>query len=145
MITLLAAENLVARGLSDFDLILAREFQRGLDRLGSAAGEVDGAAAEVFSGEREQFFGVLFGDRGGELAGVNELQLRGLLGHGGGNFGHAVADEVDGGGSGEIEILVAVGVPDVDAFAANSGGEIFAEGSAENGGTGWDGRGVGHF
>ena len=98
----------------------------------------------MFSGEGEQFLGVLFGDRSRELAGVDELQLRGLLGHGGGNFGHAVSDEVDGGGAGEIEIPVAVGVPDVDAFAAHGRGEILAEGSAENGRTGLDGRGIGH-
>ncbi len=144
MIALLAAEDLVAGGLSDLDLILARQFQRGLDRFGAAAGEVDGAAAEVFSGEREQFFGICFGDRGGELAGVNELELCGLRGHGGRNLGHAVSDEVDGCGAGEIEILVAVGVPDVDAFAAHSRGEVFAERSAENGRAGWNGRGVGH-
>src|ERR1039458_9658140 len=74
VITLLAAENLITGRLSDLDLILARQFQRGLDRFRSPAGEVDGAAAEAFSGERQQFFGVLFGDRGGELAGVNELE-----------------------------------------------------------------------
>jgi len=136
VITLLAAENLITGRLSDLDLILARQFQRGLDRFGSAAREVDRAAAEGFSGERQQFFGVLFGNRGCELAGVNELEFCCLRGHGGSNFGHAMSDEVDGSGAGEVEIAVAVGVPDVDAFAADGRGKTFAEGPAENGRTG---------
>src|ERR1039458_9075046 len=106
--------------------------------------EKTSATGEVFSGERQQFLGILFGDRGSELAGVNELELRGLFGHGGGNFGHAVSDEVDGSGAGEVEITVAVGVPYIDAFAADGRGEAFAEGPAENGRAGWNGPGVGH-
>ena len=76
---------------------------------------------KVFPRERKQFFGVFFGDRRRELAGMDEFELRCLLGHRRGDFWHAVADEVDGRRSGEIEIFIAVGVPDVDAFAANGG------------------------
>ena len=123
MIALLAAKNLVALRLADLDLILTREFQGGLDRLRAAAGEVDGAAAKMFAGEGQQFFGVRFGYGRRELAGVNEFELRGLLGHRSGNFGHAVADEVDHRRSGEVEIPLAVGVEDVDAFPANGRGE----------------------
>ena len=63
---------------------------------------------------------------------MNEFELRRLLGHGRGNFRDTVADEIDGRGAGKVEIFVAVRVPDVDAFAANGRGEIFAERSAEN-------------
>ena len=139
MIALLAAEDLVAGRLSDFDLILAGELQRGLDGFRASGGEVDGTVAEILSGEGEKFSGILFGDRGGELAGVDEFKLGGLLGHGGGNFGDAVSDEVDGGGAGEIEIAVAGGVPEVNTLATDGGGESLAEGSAEDGGAG-DGR-----
>jgi hypothetical protein len=55
-----------------------------------------------------------------------------------------VADEVHGGGAGEVEILFVGGVPEVDAFSAHGGGEILAEGSAEDGGAG-RGGGVGHL
>jgi hypothetical protein len=37
VIALLAAEDLVAPGLSNFDLILAGQLQRGLDRFGGQA------------------------------------------------------------------------------------------------------------
>ena len=73
MIALLATENLMALGLSAFDLILARQFQRGFDRFRSTAGEVHGAATKMFSGKGEQFLGVFFGDRSRELATVDEL------------------------------------------------------------------------
>jgi hypothetical protein len=43
-----------------------------------------------------------------------------------------VSDEVDRGGAGEVEILIALGVPHIDAFAANRCGEVFAEGTAED-------------
>ncbi|SRR6266567_2969760 len=144
MVALLPAENLETGRLSDFDLILASQFQRGLDGLGAAAGEVDGAAAKMFSSEREQFLRIFFRNRGRELAGVDKFELRGLLRHGGGNFRHTMADEVDCGGSGEIEIFVAVGVPYVDAFAANGCGKVFAEGAAKNCGTRENGGG-GHI
>ncbi len=144
VIALLAAEDLVAGGLSDFDLILACQLQRGLNRFRSAAGEVDSAAAKMFSGKSEQFFGIFFGERSGELAGVDEFEFRGLLGHRGGDFRDAMSDEVDGGGAGEIEILVALSVPHVDPLAANGGGEVFAEGTPEDRGARLDGRGIGH-
>jgi hypothetical protein len=94
----------------------------------------------MFSRERKQLLGILFGYRSCELASVDELEFRSLLGHGRGNFQHAVSDEVDRGGTGEIEILFAIGVPDVDALAAHGHGKIFTEGPAENRGPGRDRR-----
>ncbi len=97
----------------------------------------------MFSGEREQFLRVFFGDRRCELAGVNELELCRLLGHRGGNLRDAVSDEVDGGGSRKIEILVSVGIPHINAFAAHGSGKFFAKRAAKNGRTSPD-RGVSH-
>src|SRR3954451_19530287 len=65
---------------------------------------------------------------------MNELQILGLRGHGFGNSWDAVAYEVDGGGSGEVEIAFAGGVPEVNAFSADGGREGFAEGAPQNGG-----------
>src|SRR5271168_3368753 len=113
--------------LADFDLVLTRQLERSLNRFAPAAGEVDGAAAEMLSGEREQFGGIAFGDGGGELAGVNEFKLRGLLRHSRGNFTDAMADEVDRGRPGQVEILITRSVPHIDAFAADSRGKIFAK------------------
>ena len=75
VIALRPAEHLVAFGLSDLHLILPRQFQRGFDRLRTAAGEVHGAAAKILAGKVEQFARIFFRDRSGELAGVDELQV----------------------------------------------------------------------
>jgi hypothetical protein len=98
----------------------------------------------MFSRECQQLLGVLFCDWGGELAGVDELQFRGLLGHGRENFRNAVSDEVNRSGTGQVEILFAVRVPDVNPFTAHGHGKISAERSAEDRGAGRDRRGVSH-
>jgi hypothetical protein len=43
-----------------------------------------------------------------------------------------VADEVDRRRAGEIEILLAAVIPDVDAFAADCCGEVFAKRAPKN-------------
>ena len=140
MVALLAAKNLVAMRLANLDLILTREFQGGFDRLRAAAREVDGPAAKMISGEGQQLFGIGFGDGRRELAGVNEFELRGLLDHGSGNFGHTVADEVHYRRSREVEIPLAFGVEDVDALAANRRWERLSERAAQDCGFGECGR-----
>ena len=90
----------------------------------------------MFAREGQQFLRVFFGDRRRELAGVNEFELRRLLRHGGGNFLHAMSDEVYGSRSGEIEILISVAVPHVDAFAANGGRKVLPKRTAKNSGAG---------
>jgi hypothetical protein len=61
---------------------------------------------------------------------VDELDLCRLLRHSSGNFRDSVPDEVHGSGAGEIEILLAGGDPNVNAFAADGRGEVFAKRSA---------------
>ena len=62
MIALMSAEDLVPLGLADFHLILAREFQRRLDRFRTSASKADGAALEVFSREGKQLLRIFLGD-----------------------------------------------------------------------------------
>ena len=81
MITLRPAEHLVAFGLSDLYLILPRQLQRSFDRFRPATGEVHRAAAKILSGKLQQFSRVFFRHWSRELAGMNELQLPGLLRH----------------------------------------------------------------
>jgi len=135
VVALLAAEDLVAIGLADLDLVLTREFEGGFNGLGSAACEVNSAAAEVGTSEGEQFFRVLFGHRRCELAGVDKLKVRCLFRHSRGDFADAVSDEVDGGGAGEVEVAIAGRIPEVYAFPAHGGREVFEEGAAKNGGS----------
>src|SRR5438094_719264 len=51
VIALAPADDAMTLGLTDLDLILPRQLERGLYRFRSAAGEKDGAAAEILSGE----------------------------------------------------------------------------------------------
>jgi hypothetical protein len=62
-------------------------------------------------------------------AAVDEVKTPGLRGHGGRDFCEAVSDEVDCGGAGEVEIFVAVGIPEIEALAAHGGGKVLAKGS----------------
>ena len=132
MIALGAAQDLISLRLSDFDLILASEFECSLDGFRAAAGEIDSAAGEVWARKGEQFFGVSLGDGSGELAGVSELKLCGLPGHRCSDVRDAVSDEVDRSGAGEIEIAMASGVVDIGTLAAHGRGKLFAEGAAED-------------
>src|SRR5262252_3389174 len=92
----------------------------------------------MITGESQQFVGVLFGDGSCELAGVNEFESRGLFDHFGRDLTDTVPAEINGGRTGEIKIAVAVAVPNVDAFSADSGRKCLAEGSAQNGRAGLD-------
>jgi len=78
----------------------------------------------------------LFRDRRRELAGVSELEGARLLGNGAGDLAHAVPDEVDGGRAGEVEVALAGGVVEPDAFAANGLRLRPAERAREGGGPG---------
>ena len=106
MIALATADNLVARYLPDFDLILPRQLERGFHRFRAAAGEVRGAAAEVVAGKFQHLAREIFGGFSDELGGMNELQIGGLRRHGFADLFYPVSDEVHGGAAGEIEILL---------------------------------------
>src|SRR5882724_12606548 len=75
VIALIAAENLIARGLPDLHLILPGELQCRLDRFRTAAGKVHGSAAEMPAGKVEKFSRELLSNRRCELAAVDELEL----------------------------------------------------------------------
>lgn len=136
MVALAAAEDLIAIPRSDFDLILPRELERGFNRLGAAAGEVDAAALKGGTGKVEEFGRIFFGNLSGELTGVGELKLPGLRRHCGGDLGNAVSNEVHCGGAREVEISLAVRIPDVSAFAADGGGKVLTKGAMERSGAG---------
>ena len=51
MIALPAADHLMAPGLPNFHLILARKFQSGFDGFRTAAGKVDAAALKILARE----------------------------------------------------------------------------------------------
>src|SRR5579863_1858934 len=128
----MAAYNLMPVSLTDFDLILAGELKSGLYGLRATAGEVHGAVAEVVAGEGKQFLCVFLGDGSGELAGVDELKLRGLLGHSGRNLRHTMSDEINGCRTSQVQITIAVGVPQVHSLSADGGGKFLAERAAQN-------------
>src|SRR5579862_1089687 len=126
----------MSASLADFDLILAGELKSGLYGLRATAGEVHGAIAEMVAGKSQQFLSVLFCDGSGELAGVDELKLRGLLGHSGRNLRHTMSDEIHGCRTSQVQIAIAVGVPHVRSLSADGGGKFFAERATQNRRTG---------
>ncbi len=134
VITLCPAQHLVTPGLSNLHLILPRQLESGFDRFRSAAGEVHGASPKILSGKLKELARVLFRDRSGELAGVGELQLRQLPGHGGSDFGNSVSDEVYRRGAGKIQVALAFRVPQVNTLATNGGRECLSERTPKNGG-----------
>src|SRR5438105_476772 len=136
VISLATADNLVARFLPDFDLILARQLESSLNRFGAAAGEVHGAAVEVVAGKFQHLAREIFGGFSDELGGMNKLQIGGLRRHGFADLFYPVSNEIHGGAASEIEIFLACRVPEPDAFAANGGGELFSKVAGEESGHG---------
>ena len=140
----MSAQDLMPARLPDFDLVLARKFQRGFNRFRPTTGEINGAILKMITGKDQQFLRVFFGDRSGELAGVDEFETRGLFGYCGRNLTDTMADEIHRSRAGQIKIAVAIGVPNVDAFSTNGCRKFFAEGAAENGRSGLDGERIVH-
>ena len=119
VVTLEAGNHAIARGLSAFEMKLARELDGGFRGFGAAGSEIDAAAgAKVRRRESKEALRQFFGGRGEELRGVREGKLRGLLGHGTTDFGHAVADANDGGLAAGVEEAAASLIDDPAAFAA---------------------------
>src|SRR5437016_10190523 len=94
VIALATADDLVARFLPDFDLILPRQLESSLNRFGAAAGEVHGATLEIFSGEVQNLARQIFGGFGDELGGMNKLQIGGLRRHGFADLFYPVSNEI---------------------------------------------------
>ena len=63
----------------------------------------------------------------GELAAVDEFEFAGLFRHGGCDLGHAMPNQIDGGGARQIHVLLARAIPNVYAFCANSYREFSSE------------------
>jgi len=78
VVALIAADDFRPAEIPNFDLVLPRQLQCGLNGFRSAAGKVNRAAAEVWSGEIEERLGVFFRNGSTELAAMNELQRTGL-------------------------------------------------------------------
>ncbi len=119
MVALPTADDLVAFGVSALHLILARQFQGTLDRFGASAGKENGAIAKRRSCEIQNFPRKFFGNISREIAGVGELELRRLLGHGASNRRIAVPDKIDDGATGKVENLAAASVIQPYSFATN--------------------------
>ncbi len=112
-----AGDDLDLVGLAFEVPVVAGDFEGGFVRLGAAGGEVD--VVEGAGEELGEFGGELDGGGGGETEeGGDERDLVDLVGGGGGELVAAVTD-VDVPESGEaVDVAFAVGVPEVDAFAA---------------------------
>src|SRR5882762_9194368 len=134
VVALRTAEHVVALALAGFDLILARELQRSLHGLGAAAGEVHASAAKMLSRKLQQCGDISYGNGGGELASVHKLQLRRLCRNRLKNCGNAVANKIHHRLSGEIQIALALGIPNVNALASHSPRKRFAKRAGECGG-----------
>ena len=109
--------NTRALGLADLDEVLPRQLQRGLDRLGAAAHEVD--VAEAGRRGPGQLIRERFGRLGGEEAGVRVGQRVDLRVHGREHVRVAVAQARDRGAAARVEILPAGGVGDEHPVAAD--------------------------
>ena len=95
-------------------------FEGGFDGFGAGVGEEDAGGRLVPATEREP--GEFAGELEFEFVGMNVAhrmqELPGLLADGGDDAGVGVADGGDAEGGGEVNVAVAVGVPDVGAGGA---------------------------
>ena len=73
----------------------------------------------MLAGKVEKFGREVLGNRRCELAAVDELKLTRLFHHHVGNLAYAMADEIHSRGCGKVEEAVALGVPEIDTFAAH--------------------------
>jgi len=96
MLALVAADDLRAPEVADFNLILARQLQSELHRFRPAGGEIHGPTFVPSTCKVKQFGGILLGNWRRELAGMDELDRARLIRHRGDDLGDTVADEIDG-------------------------------------------------
>src|SRR6266478_1671729 len=132
VIALLPADDLIPRGLSDLHLVLPRQLERSLNRLRPAAGKVNASPAKCFPRELEQLLRIFFRDRSGELAAVNELQLRGLRSHYRRNLRHAMPDEIHRRRAREIEIAFPLAIPHVHTLSPDGRGKRLSKRTPQN-------------
>ena len=117
VIALPPGDDMAALRLADLDEILARHLERRLDRLRTAADEIDMAQP----GRRvlDQAVGEALGGFGGEESGVRIGEGVELFAHGGEHVRVPVAKARDGRAARRVEIAAPVGVDDLDARAGN--------------------------
>jgi hypothetical protein len=119
VITLAPRKNAVASLLAGFEMILTREFYRGLRGFRAAGSEKDAAAVtEIRWSDSEEARGKFFRCGRMKLRGVRKSDLRGLLGHGAADFLNAVADADDRSLPGSIQEAPAIGRNNPAAFTA---------------------------
>jgi hypothetical protein len=117
-----AADHLVLGRLAGELEVVLGQLPRGLDSLATAGGEED--AVEVTGGVVGDALGQV--DRTRVRVGPEreEGELRGLLGGGLGELGATVPCLYDEQAGEPVDVLVAVGVPDVDAVASHDRGDL---------------------
>ena len=106
--------------LAPFDEILARELERGLDRLRAAA-DVE-HMPDAGRSMRDEIVGQLLGDLRGEEARVRVSKPVELVVHGGQHVRMRVAETRHRGAGGRVDVLLAVGIADQHALPARGDG-----------------------
>jgi HAMP domain-containing protein len=118
-----------ALGLADLEEILPRHFQRALDRLRTAAHQIDaGEAARLVP---DQIVGERLSHVGGEEARVHIGELVGLSRQRREHARVPVPETRHGGATGAVEDFAALGVDEPDAVPADCRGRIFAQVAVE--------------
>ena len=130
VIALTARDDVPPLRLALLDEILPRHFQRRLDRLRSAADEID--VVDPFGRGLDEAVGELFGDFGREETRVCVGKLVELLVKGSNHVGMAVAETGHRRAAGRIDVALAVLVEQFDALAADGDGHLGVGGAVKN-------------
>jgi hypothetical protein len=117
VIALAPRDEVAPLRLADLDEILARELERGLDRLGPAGQEVYVRDARRRVGD--ELVGQLLGDLGGEEAGMRVGDAVDLLVHRAPHLGVPVTEARHRRATRGIEILLAFAVDERDTVSAD--------------------------
>ena len=129
----LPRDEAAAGFLANGGLVLQGDLQAAFDGFG-AAGDIDHFAedaAAVCPDDRGQFFKC----GSGEIVAVAVGDVGKLGGDGGVDLGVCMAEAIDGGATGAVDILLAGGVPQVAAFGMGDAGQL---------GGGFQGIGLSH-
>jgi hypothetical protein len=113
VIALAARNDMAALGLTDLDKILARHLERPLDRLRTAADQID--VAKPGRGVLDQAVGETLGDFGREKRRVRVSQRLELASHRGQHIRVPVAEAGHRRAARCIEVAPTLGVDDLDA------------------------------
>ena len=117
MVALAPRDEVAPFRLADLDEVLARQLERGLDRLGAARDEID--VRHALGRARDQVVGELFRDLGGEKARVRVGDAVDLLVHRAQDVGVTVAEAGHRGAAGGVDVRLAVAVDDLDAASGD--------------------------